>query len=78
MDLIQQHRGVRKTFADQALTCFSPLDDEDEAATVPRNHLVVDDSRHRRRLDDHEVIGFACNLDELFHLLCTKQLRRVG
>src|SRR5436190_10746352 len=63
MDPIQQHRGVRKTLADQALTCFPPLDDEDEAATVPRDHLVVDDSSHRRCLDDHEVIGLARNLD---------------
>src|SRR5476651_2204996 len=65
---IQHRRGVRKTLENQALTCFAPLDDEDEAVTVPRDHLVVNDSSQRRCLDDYQVIGLAGNLDKLLHL----------
>src|SRR5262245_44540171 len=76
-DSIKQRRGLRKTLEDQALTCLSPLDDEDKTVAVPRDHLVVDDRSNWRRLDDHQVVGFACDIDELLHLRCSKQLRRV-
>src|SRR5262245_45824643 len=62
-DLIHERRRVRKTLKDQPLTCFSPLNDEDEAVAVPRDHLVVNDRSHRRCLDDYQVIRLARNLD---------------
>src|SRR5258708_21266717 len=42
-DAIQQAGGVRKTLPHQALTCFPPLDDENETVAISRDHLVVDD-----------------------------------
>src|SRR5690242_3318534 len=61
-DTIQQFRRLRKTFHDEALARFPPLNDEYEPVAVSRDYLIVNHRRHRRYLNDDQIISLSRDL----------------